>query len=114
MAEEKPSARRRDASGRIASDDEAEAEDREDPDAAAGETAEHETAEHDGEHEPDERGARGGRDRDPDSNVQDISDITAPSIGPGSTVEREPVEVRLARHEQSEVDAMGQDKRRQV
>src|SRR5581483_6315538 len=44
----------------------------------------------------------------------DISDTTAPSIGPHSTVEREPVEERLARHDQSDVDAMGHDKRRQV
>jgi hypothetical protein len=46
--------------------------------------------------------------------VEDISDTPAPSIGPGSVVKREPVEERLARHDQSSVDAMGQDKRRQV
>src|SRR3954454_2489434 len=40
--------------------------------------------------------------------------ITAPSLGPHTVIEREPVEERLARHEQSEVDAMGRDKRRTV
>jgi hypothetical protein len=39
---------------------------------------------------------------------------TAPSLGPNTVIEREPVEARLARHEQSEVDAMGKDKRRVV
>ena len=39
---------------------------------------------------------------------------SAPSLGPNTVIEREPVEERLARHEQSEVDAMGMDKRRQV
>jgi hypothetical protein len=40
--------------------------------------------------------------------------ITAPSIGPHTVIEREPAEERLKRHEQSGVDAMGHDKRRQV
>jgi hypothetical protein len=40
--------------------------------------------------------------------------ISAPSLGPDTVIEREPVEERLARHEQSEVDAMGRDKRRSV
>src|SRR3954470_81132 len=40
--------------------------------------------------------------------------ISAPSLGPNTVIEREPVEERLARHEQSEVDAMGLDKRRTV
>ena len=40
--------------------------------------------------------------------------VSAPSLGPKTTIEREPVEGRLARHEQSEVDAMGLDKRRPV
>jgi hypothetical protein len=39
---------------------------------------------------------------------------TAPSLGPNTVIEREPVEERLARHDQSEVDAMGKDKRRAV
>jgi hypothetical protein len=40
---------------------------------------------------------------------------TAPSLGPNTVlVEREPVEERLARHEQSDVDARGEDKRRSV
>src|SRR4051794_36915815 len=40
--------------------------------------------------------------------------ISAPSLGPNTVIEREPVEERLARHDQSEVDAMGLDKRRTV
>src|SRR4051794_41591799 len=40
--------------------------------------------------------------------------ISAPSLGPNTVIEREPVEERLARHDQSEVDAMGRDKRRPV
>ena len=40
--------------------------------------------------------------------------ISAPSLGPNTVIEREPVEERLARHEQSEQDAMGLDKRRGV
>jgi hypothetical protein len=44
----------------------------------------------------------------------DESEITGPSLGPHTVIEREPVEERLARHEQSEVDAVGKDKRRSV
>jgi len=44
----------------------------------------------------------------------DESEITGPSLGPHTVIEREPVEERLARHEQSEVDAMGKDKRRSI
>jgi hypothetical protein len=44
----------------------------------------------------------------------DESEITGPSLGPHTVIEREPVEERLARHEQSETDAMGKDKRREV
>src|SRR3954470_21215354 len=40
--------------------------------------------------------------------------ISAPSLGPNTFIEREPVEERLARHDQSEVDALGRDKRRPV
>ena len=49
-----------------------------------------------------------------DTEEKDISDTTAPSIGPNTTIEREDPETRLARHEQSDVDAMGLDKRREV
>ena len=48
------------------------------------------------------------------SKREDISDTTAPSIGPGTVIEKEDPEARLARHEQSGVDAMGLDKRREV
>jgi len=40
--------------------------------------------------------------------------VSAPSLGPNTVIEREPVEERLARHEQSTEDAMGLDKRRSV
>ena len=40
--------------------------------------------------------------------------LAAPSLGPNTVIEREPVEERLAKHEQSEVDARGLDKRRRV
>jgi hypothetical protein len=57
-----------------------------------------------------ESSGQGGKEK----RVRDESQITAPSLGPGTVIEREPVGVRLARHEQSEVDAMGKDKRREV
>jgi len=40
--------------------------------------------------------------------------VAAPSLGANTVIEREPVEERLARHEQSGIDAMGLDKRRTV
>ena len=49
-----------------------------------------------------------------DSSKEDISDITAPSIGPNTKIEKEDPEERLARHDQSDTDAMGLDKRREV
>jgi len=45
---------------------------------------------------------------------EDISDVTAPSVGPHTKFEKDDPEERLARHEQSSVDAMGLDKRREV
>ena len=49
-----------------------------------------------------------------DATAENISDTTAPSIGPNTVIEREDPEKRLARHEQSDTDAMGLDKRREV
>ena len=49
-----------------------------------------------------------------DSDAVDISDTTAPSIGPNTVIEKDDPEERLARHEQSDTDAMGLDKRRPV
>ena len=46
--------------------------------------------------------------------AEEAKKVAAPSVGPNTVIEREPVEERLARHEQSEVDAMGLDKRRPV
>jgi hypothetical protein len=58
------------------------------------------------ETDDDRSGAEGG-----DRAEQKIS---APSLGPNTVIEREPVEERLARHEQSDEDAMGLEKRRSV
>lgn len=44
----------------------------------------------------------------------DIGATAAPSIGPNTVIERDDAAERLARHEQSETDAMGLDKRREV
>lgn len=44
----------------------------------------------------------------------DASDTPAPSIGPHTKISKEDPETRLARHEQSGVDAMGLEKRREV
>ena len=45
---------------------------------------------------------------------KDVSETTAPSIGPNTVIEKDDPEERLSRHQQSEVDAMGLDKRREV
>ena len=101
MAEEERKGRPRDASGRFVSSDGA------DDDGRDGEEQRPDDGEEEqGSAEREQAGGGNGK--------EDISDTPAPSIGPHSVVEREPVEVRLARHEQSEVDAMGEDKRRQV
>ena len=76
--------------------------------ADADEEPSSESAEPTSEAPEDERS--GGRKR-----AEDQPDHpTAPSLGPKTTIEREPVEERLARHDQSTEDAMGLDKRRQV
>lgn len=54
-------------------------------------------------------GSRGGS-----SSLENQKEITAPSIGPNTVIEKESAEERLGRHEQSEIDAMGKDKRREV
>ena len=46
--------------------------------------------------------------------AEEANKVAAPSVGPNTVIEREPVEERLAKHDQSEVDAMGLDKRRAV
>jgi len=60
----------------------------------------------------EEKGASRPRDADADDGawVEDISDTVAPSIGPHSTIRHLPQRERTA----SDVDAMGQDKRRRV
>jgi hypothetical protein len=50
---------------------------------------------------------------DGEKETVDISDTVAPSIGPHTTVTR-PAHPEPVRHEQSELDAMGLDKRREV
>lgn len=42
------------------------------------------------------------------------SGLSAPSIGPKTVIDRPPPEERLAEHDQSQVDAMGLEKRREV
>jgi Rho termination factor, N-terminal domain len=51
---------------------------------------------------------------EPADGMPPASEITAPSIGPHTVIEHEPPEERLAKHEPSDVDAMGLDKRRGV
>jgi hypothetical protein len=46
--------------------------------------------------------------------AEEANKAAAPSVGPNTVIEREPVEERLAKHDQSELDARGLDKRRQV
>ncbi len=55
-----------------------------------------------------------GDEQRADDGVEDISDTPAPSVGPHTTFSKDTPEERLARHEQSDVDAMGLDKRREV
>ena len=55
-----------------------------------------------------------GHRRGPGAPRVDASAVTAPSVGPNTVIEKDDPEERLARHEQSETDAMGLDKRRQV
>jgi hypothetical protein len=48
------------------------------------------------------------------TSLEDQQEVTAPSVGPHTVIEKEDPEERLARHEQSDTDAMGLDKRREV
>jgi len=68
----------------------------------------------DGEAEAREGDEHAGDREENDGGDRDGQSVAAPSLGPKTTIEREPVEERLARHEQSQVDAMGLDKRRPV
>jgi hypothetical protein len=77
--------------------------------------AEEEENSSDAEAASDGRGSNGSERSNGGSGAEDQPDHpTAPSLGPNTTIEREPVEERLARHDQSTEDAMGLDKRRQV
>ncbi len=49
-----------------------------------------------------------------DTETVDISETTAPSIGPNTVIEKKPPQERLAGKEQSNLDAMGLEKRREV
>ena len=66
----------------------------------------------DGGREKDETKDSGSRGRS--SSLDDQQEVTAPSVGPNTVIEKEDPEERLARHEQSDTDAMGLDKRREV
>lgn len=48
------------------------------------------------------------------SKMKPANEITAPSIGPNTVIEKEPPEERMARSNASDTDAMGLDKRREV
>ena len=61
-----------------------------------------------------DRGQEDAEKRDQGAGQVDISDTTAPSIGPNTVIEKDDPKERLARHEQSGTDAMGLDKRREV
>jgi hypothetical protein len=100
-------------------DDEAEDEPDDEPEASADEPddePEPEEPEDESDDQPDsDPGGPGGEAEEPTgSGSVDISDTTAPSIGPNTVIEKDTPEERLARHEQSDKDAMGLDKRRQV
>ncbi len=93
------------------------------PDADEDEVDETEEVEDEPDDEPDSKDDQ--PDSDPDGSGReaeqpsgdgsvDISDTTAPSIGPNTVIEKDTPEERLARHEQSDKDAMGLDKRREV
>jgi hypothetical protein len=76
----------------------------------AKDSAEDEATDSAGDEAKDSAGdeAKGG------SETVDLSDTVAPSIGPNTTFDKRPAEERLAEHDQSDVDALGLDKRRQV
>jgi hypothetical protein len=61
------------------------------------------------EDEKQASGSRGGS-----SSLDQQTEVTAPSIGPNTVIVNESAEERLGRHEQSDTDAMGLDKRREV
>jgi hypothetical protein len=58
--------------------------------------------------------AEGTSADDAEKETVDISGTTAPSIGPNTVIEKKPPQERLAGHDQSSLDAMGLEKRRQV
>lgn len=95
-----------------------EAEPAETEDAPDEPATEDEPEEKEAEDEPDDDSPQASEDDDsPEASggdSVDISDTTAPSIGPETVIEKEDPEKRLARHEQSDTDAMGLDKRREV
>ena len=64
--------------------------------------------------EETERKGEDDKASDAGRKTEDLSNTPAPSIGPNTTFEKDDPEERLARHEQSDVDAMGLDKRREV
>jgi hypothetical protein len=61
----------------------------------------------------DDGSASNGEDRAGDGE-KPASEITAPSIGPNTVIEKAPPEERLDKDKISDVDAMGLDKRRSV
>ena len=82
---------------------------RNEPDNESGDEPDTEPDTESGDEEP-----RSETQTDDDQGETDISDTVAPSVGPHTTFDKDTAEERLARHEQSDVDAMGLDKRREV
>lgn len=105
-AEEKDEARER-------AEDEPEAEDA-GSDEGAEDAADDDGSGEDAEHSDDDDDSDSDDASSDTAEKVDVSDTTAPSIGPDTVIEREDPEDRLARHDQSDVDAMGLDKRRPV
>jgi hypothetical protein len=101
--------------------DEVEDEPEDEPDEPEAEAEQDEPEDDEPEAQPDsDPGGPGGEAEEPtggnstSDGTEDISDTTAPSIGPNTVIEKDSPEERLARHEQSDKDAMGLDKRREV
>ncbi|MBA2240249.1 MAG: hypothetical protein H0W09_03245 [Solirubrobacterales bacterium] len=99
------------SSGDSYADDESEAAASDESDYKPGDEDGSETADTAETAEHDDSGGSGGSS---DSSDADDQAVTAPSVGPNTEFNHEMPEERLARHEQSTEDAMGNDKRREV
>lgn len=85
----------------------------EEPEEPVNEAPDEDRSDEDTDPSPDPDGP-GGEAEERSGDAEDISGTTAPSIGPNTVIEKDSPEERLARHDQSDKDAMGLDKRREV